>query len=148
MFSLIEFFKEWLAQMSEMQRDVFRGLLFLVLAAVVGGAGWYFSRPYWHEWRQGTALEQVEQFAEQDDYRNALLALRRATEAAPSDPRVWRKASEFLARIGSPEVVVAQRNLVRLNPDDMALKVALIPEALRFKDMESAASGIDQLEAA
>ena len=90
-------------------------------------------------------MEQVERFAEQDDYRNALLALRRATESDPSDPRVWRKASEFLARIGSPEVVVAQRNLTRLQPEDMGLKVALVTEALRFNDLESAAEGLELL---
>jgi len=140
--------KEWWSLRSEMQRDVWNVGFFTVGAGVLAGLGWFFGRPVYEEWRQGTAMEQVEQFAEQDDYRNALLALRRATEANPSEPAVWQRAAEFLARIGSPEVVVAQRNLARLNPDDMGLKVALVTEALRFSDLESALEGLDQLEEA
>ncbi|GAB5559921.1 MAG: hypothetical protein SynsKO_15680 [Synoicihabitans sp.] len=120
--------------------------MILIMVGGLGIGGWYLGRPLWQDWKQGTALEQVERFTEENDYRNALLALRRATEAAPSDPRVWRKASEFLARIGSPEVVVAQRNLVRLAPGDVGLKVALVTEALRFNDFDTAAQGLEELE--
>lgn len=137
---------EWWSLRSEMQRDIWRLGLIVVGIGGVGAVGWYIGKPMWQSWRQGTALEQVEAFAEQDDYRNALLALRRATQSDPADPRVWSKAAEFLARIGSPEVVVARRNLVRLAPGDMGLKVALVTEALRFQDLESAAEGLEQLE--
>lgn len=140
--------KEWWALRSEMQRDVWNMGIFVVVFGVLAGAGWFFGWPMVQEWRQGTAIEQVEQFAEQDDYRNALLALRRATEANPAEPAVWQRAAEFLARIGSPEVVVAQRNLARLSPDDVGLKVALVTEALRFSDLESAVEGLEQLEEA
>lgn len=143
---LSEGVKEWWSLRSEMQRDVWRMGFYIIGCSVIAAGGWYVGKPAWDQWRQGTALEQVEEFAEQDDYRNALLALRRATESDPSDPRVWRKAAEFLARIGSPEVVVARRNLTRLEPDDMGLKVALVTEALRFNDLGSAAEGLELLE--
>lgn len=137
---------EWWAARSEMQRDVWNMGFVVVGASVFGLIGWWWGVPKWKEWRQGTAIEQVEQFAEQGDYRSALLALRRATESDPSNPAVWQRAAEFLARIGSPEVVVARRNLTRLRPEDMGLKVALVTEALRFSDLESAQEGLFQLE--
>jgi hypothetical protein len=137
---------EWWSLRSEMQRDIWRMTLIILGLGGLVAVGWYVGKPMYVSWRQGTALEQVEQFSEQDDYRNALLALRRATQSDPSDPRVWRKAAEFLARIGSPEVVVAQRNLTRLDPNDVGLKVALVTESLRFNDLESAAEGLVMLE--
>lgn len=137
---------EWWSLRSEMSRDVWRMIFILGGIAGLLGGGWYVAKPIWDSWRQGTALEQVEEFAAQNDYRNALLALRRATQSDPSDPRVWRKAAEFLARIGSPEVVVARRNLTRLEPADMGVKVALVTEALRFNDLESAAEGLALLD--
>jgi Flp pilus assembly protein TadD len=121
---------------------------FVLVLAAGWGAYKTFGRAGWHQWRQRQALTQVETFAERDDYRNAMLALRRATEIDQNDPRVWREAAAFLTRIGSPESVVARQNLARLEPGDTGLRVALVTEALRFGDLDAARGGLGELEEA
>jgi tetratricopeptide (TPR) repeat protein len=122
-----------------------------LIIIVLGGIGsliWWQAPPVWNSWRQEKALNQVETFAEKGDCRNALIALRRATESDPSDPRVWREAATFLARIGSSECLVAHRNLARLDPGDVAVQIALVTEPLRFDDLATARNGLEKLESA
>ncbi len=121
---------------------------FVLLAGLAWAAYKGFGRAGWQQWRQRQALAQVEDFAGRDDYRNAMLALRRATEIDQNDPRVWREAAAFLSRIGSPESVVARQNLARLEPGDTGLRVALVTEALRFGDLDTARGGMGELEEA
>lgn len=140
--------QEWWHFTTEMNRDLIKSLAAVAAVLVLAAAGWYFGRPFWQKWRQDKALAQVEEFAGRNDYRSALLALRRATEIDPNDFRVWREAAAFLAKIGSPEAVVARQNLTRLAPDDISLRIALVTEALRFGDVSTAQTGVAVLEQA
>ena len=75
-----------------------------------------------------------------------MLALRRATELAPGDLATWRAAAQILAEIGSPETLVAQEQLTRLAPQDMALRLAVAEVALllgRFDPAEATLGGLD-----
>ncbi|CAM3136319.1 hypothetical protein [Rariglobus hedericola] len=140
--------KEWWHFTTEMNRDLCKLFGGLLAAVVLAGVVWIFGKPFWQKWRQDQALAKVEEFAARNDYRSALLALRRATEIDPNDFRVWREAAAFLAKIGSPEAVVARQNLSRLAPDDISLRIALVTEALRFGDVSTAQSGVTALEQA
>ncbi|MET0262905.1 MAG: hypothetical protein ABW223_08400 [Rariglobus sp.] len=140
--------QEWWHFTTEMNRDLIKSGSAILVVLVIASAVWVFGKPFWQKWRQDRALAQVEEFAGRNDYRSALLALRRATEIDPNDFRVWREAAEFLAKIGSPEAVVARQNLTRIAPDDISLRIALVTEALRFGDVSTAQSGVTALEQA
>ena len=138
--------QEWWHFTTEMNRDLIKSLAGLLAIVVLAVFVWHLGRPFWQKWRQDRALAQVEEFAGRNDHRSALIALRRATEIDPNDFRVWREAAAFLAKIGSPEAVVARQNLARLAPDDISLRIALVTEALRFGDISTAQSGVEALE--
>jgi hypothetical protein len=113
---------------------------------VLGAVAWHKGVPAWRVWKQQRQLVRAGEFAAQKDNRQALVALQKATEGASGDPRIWREAVQLLTQIGSPEVVGAMQRLVRLEPSDLGLRVALIKAALQFGEAATAASSLDVLE--
>lgn len=99
---------------------------------------WFLGRPAWNRWQANQALKQVRVFADAQDYRSAALALRRAVDLNPADPRTWREATRLLGEIGSPEVLTAREQLVRVEPDDPAVRLALAADALRLDRLDLA----------
>jgi hypothetical protein len=77
-----------------------------------------------------------------------LLALRRATLSAPNDPATWKQVVHYLAAIASPDTILtAREQLVRLTPQDMAVRVALVQDALRagrYDTANEAMAGFDE----
>jgi thioredoxin-like negative regulator of GroEL len=120
----------------------------LAAAAVVGGLGYSLGLPWWRRWQHDQAMEQAGKFADQNDYHNLLLALRRATVLAPTDPATWHEAEKYLARLGSPEAIVAREQLARLEPGNLAVRLALVQEALAHGRVESARAALDGLDEA
>ena len=72
----------------------------LLLACGISYAAWHLSGPTRREWKARQALVQSNKFLEEKDYRNAVLALRRATQATPDDSQVWRETADLLSRLG------------------------------------------------
>ncbi len=132
-------FKDWWRSTTEIKRDLVRLGIGLALAGLAAGVV-RMAEPVWRGWRR-PAPAQAPARAEPDDHRHALQALRRATEVDPNDPRVWREAMAVLSKIGSPEALVARRNLARLGPGELGLRVALVLEALRFTPSEKRGDG-------
>lgn len=131
-------FKDWWRSTTEAKRELVRLGAGLALAGLAVGV-FRLAEPVWRGLRQPSApaRAQAAARAEPDDYRHALQALQRATEADPNDPRVWREAMAVLSKIGSPEALVARRNLARLGPGELGLRIALVMEALRFPTSET-----------
>jgi hypothetical protein len=128
---LISSLQTWWLDRSVMTREM---LAVAAGLAVLGGAGfgaWKAGREPYREWQKGKAVAEARARVEAGDHRGALLAFRRATQLSPGDIETWREVAEYLAGIGSGEVLVARRNLVRLAPEDTALRVALVSESLR-----------------
>ncbi|HVU24903.1 MAG TPA: hypothetical protein VHE13_12330 [Opitutus sp.] len=130
--------KNYWAGLDESQRTARRWALGALAVAVLAAPAWFFGRPWWQRWQRARALEQVTVFAQRDDYRNATLALKRAMALGPDDPETWQEAAKVLGEIGSPEVLVAREQLTRLVPGDVALRLALAREALRFDRLDLA----------
>ena len=108
-----------------------RSAVVVALAVVVGGGVYFAGKPVWDLWRHRRAMSQALDYAEKQDYRNSMLALKRATELAPLDLATWREVSERLAELGSPQSIVARENVVRLSPGDVAMRLALVPASAR-----------------
>ncbi len=134
--------------LSESQRAWRARAAITVLVAAAAAAAWYFGRPVWKRWQHGRALEEVRVFAEAKDYRRATLALRRAIELDPGNPSTWQQAARVLGEVGSPTVLMAREQLARLNPDNPALKLALVEEALRLERLEVAEEALSELATA
>ncbi len=122
-------------------------LLLTALAVLGAGArvGWHFAREPYRSWQKDRALGEARERVATGDFRGALLAFRRATELSPGDIETWREVAEYLARNGSGDLV-ARQNLVRLAPEDTALRIALVTDALNLGDTLEARAHLDELE--
>jgi thioredoxin-like negative regulator of GroEL len=134
--------------LSESQRDTLRLAGGLAAVAAVAGLVYWFGLPWWRRRQHDQAMEQAGQFAEQNDYHNLLLALRRATVLEPTDPATWHEAEKYLSRLGSPEALVAREQLARLEPGNLAVRLALVQEALAHGRVESARAALASLDEA
>jgi len=134
--------------LTETQWDTLRALVLVLAVAGLAAAGYLFGVPAWRRWQNRQALSQAKVFAQKRDYRDLMLALRRATELAPGDLASWRAAADLLDEIGSPDTLVARELLTRLKPQDMALRVALAEDALRFGRFDTVESTLNGLDTA
>ena len=135
-------YREWRMRVSDQHFSNVRSAVVVALAVVVGGGVYFAGKPVWDLWRHRRAMSQALDYAEKQDYRNSMLALKRATELAPLDLATWREVSERLAELGSPQAIVARENVVRLSPGDVAMRLALVTEALRFGQVEVAGEAL------
>lgn len=127
-------------------REVLGWAAGLVVAAGLVLGVWAAGRGPYREWQKRQAVAEARARVEAGDHRGALLAFRRATQMSPGDIETWREVAEFLAGIGSGEVLVARKNLVRLAPEDTALRVALVAESLRQGATGEAREQLEALE--
>ncbi len=140
--------RRWTDELTETQWDTLRALLLVVVLGGAGAGGYFLGLPAWRHWQNRRALAQAAAFAQQRDYRDLMLALRRATELAPGDMDSWRAVGQLLAEVGSPDTLVAREQLARLAPEDMALRLALAEDALRFGRIDTVESTLGSLDSA
>lgn len=123
--------KFWWLELSALKREVLTVVIGMGVLVCLGWGGWQVARGPYREWQKRQAVVEGRARMEAGDHRGALLAFRRATQLSPGDIETWREVAEYLAGIGSGEVLVARQNLVRLAPENTALRVALVAESLR-----------------
>jgi predicted Zn-dependent protease len=128
------------------QRQWLRLSGLVVVLLLAGSLGCLAGRPLWRRWQDARALAQVREFSAQRDYPDALIALRRATELAPSDLQTWREAARLFSEIGSPEVITAREQMARLAPQNPAVQQALVLDALRFGETGIARDTLSQFD--
>lgn len=140
-------YKDWRCRVSDQQFAMMRSAAVLGLLLAAGVLAYAAGKPAWNAWRHRRAMAQAMDYAERQDYRNTMLALKRATELAPMDLATWREVSDRLAELGSPEAIVARENVVRLSPADLSMRLALVTEALRFGRLDVAGPALDGVAA-
>jgi hypothetical protein len=141
-------YRNWRAQIYDTQFAMIRATVIVVLLLVVAGIVYVAGRPAWNAWRHRKAMAQAMDYAERQDYRNTMLALKRATELAPMDLATWREVADRLAELGAPQALVARENVVRLDPGDMSMRLALVTDALRFGQTDVASATLEDMEKA
>lgn len=134
-------------ELDESQRTVRKVAMVAVALGIIAVPAWLFGWPQLRRWQHEQALQQMKLFTAQNDYRSAVLALRRAMQLDSGNPAMWQEAVRLLNAIGSPEVLVAREQLVRLNPQDQTLRIAVIEEALRLERLEVAQNALDEMDA-
>ncbi|MBP6865661.1 MAG: hypothetical protein KBC32_10415 [Candidatus Didemnitutus sp.] len=130
------------------QRRALRLVALTAATAVAASLAYIATRPAIADWRHRHALDQADGFERQEDYRNALLALHRATQIKPSDIETWRRAASLLDALGHSDALVARENLVALDPADANARVALVAAALRLDAPDVARRALRELERA
>jgi tetratricopeptide (TPR) repeat protein len=128
--------------LTETQRDHARLLAGLVLLAGLGVAAVHYGAPIYQRWVRDRALAEAKTFAEKKDYRSALVALHRAVNKNPFDREVWSQVANFLSALGSPDVLTARRNQLQLAPDNLAVRLSFVMDALRFGDVAAAREAV------
>ncbi|MET0262994.1 MAG: hypothetical protein ABW223_08860 [Rariglobus sp.] len=146
--ALVIRYKNWRRGMSEGQFATVRSLVIVVVLLGLGVGAYFTVGPAWRAWRYRQAMSQAIEYAERNDYRNTMLALKRATDLAPMDLATWRAVSDQLAELGSPQALVARENVVRLSPGDMSMRLAFVTEALRFGQVDMARSSLSEVDEA
>jgi hypothetical protein len=134
--------RSWWGARTESQRDQWRIAVVVLVLIPVGAAVYRFGRPVLHRWQRDQALDEARELAAKKDYRAALVALHRAVAKSPPDVQTWKQVADFLGEIGSPEVLVARKNLVWLAPDDLSLRLGFVLDALRFGDVAGAREAV------
>jgi hypothetical protein len=130
------------------QWDIVHVIVVILGLAVVGTGGYFLGWPAWRHWQNRRSLVQAGKFERAGDYRSLILALRRATQLAPNDPATWRETAGLLGQINSPESLIARQRLVQLAPEDVALRLALAKEAIKFARLDVAQSALAGVGAA
>jgi thioredoxin-like negative regulator of GroEL len=136
----------WWLELPILLRDWAIVLAVAVVVGLGGGVAWLVLKKPYAGWQQTKAVERGRQAAEAGRYTEALMAFQRATQLRPDDVQTWREVAEFLSKLGSPEALVARENVVRLEPEDMGYRLALVEESLRLGDMVIARRELTQLE--
>ncbi len=138
----------WVDDLTETQWDSLRALVVIAGIGLVAAAAYFLGLPVWRRWQNRQSLREAEVFVERRDYPSLMLALRRAVVLAPGDITTWREASRLLSEIGSPETLVAREQLSRIAPQDMALRLALAEDALKFGRIDKAEAALAGLDSA
>lgn len=111
---------------------------------VIAVPAWHFMRPVLRQWRTEQALEQAREYAADQDYRNLALSLRRASQLAPGDADTWREIASHLSTLGMRETVLARENVLKLDPGNLADRIHLASDALRFGEATIARNALSR----
>ncbi len=117
-----------------------------MIVVVVGAIK--FVAPLYRSWRAGKSVEQAAKFEAQRDYRSAFLALRQATDTDPGNLHAWAAAVKFLGDVGSPDVLFARQEMIKIAPQDISLRLALVSDALKLGRIETARDTLATIDAA
>lgn len=138
MAKILQFLGNLWNPLTETQRDVCKIVAGLGVLAPLVMLGLYLAKPRVQRWQRDQALAEARALTAKKDYRNALVAFHRVIDKSPTDVESWKLVADFLSETGSPEVLVARRNLVWLAPDDISLRLGFVLDALRFGDVNGA----------
>ncbi len=117
-------------------------LLALVLALPAGYGALLLLKPVYKNWRAHNALQMAASAIESGDQNAASLAFRTAIRSRPKDPQVWRKVAQFLDELKSPESFSVWSRVVKMEPDDLPARFALVDSALAGGRVEQASEAL------
>lgn len=141
-------FREWWRAAPDLKRDLTKlGAALCVVVLLVLAMPW-FGKMSWSEWRKRGASSPARASEAGEGHRAAMAELRRETAVDPGDPRGWREAVGFLARIAASEPPTPRPAGARPEPGDVGVRVALVTEALQDVDLDAPRGGLGSWVAA
>jgi hypothetical protein len=144
--ALAQRYESWSGHLTESQFATIRAALVGAGVIVVGLLVFVAVRPMWNGWRQQRAMAQAVAFAEDHDYRNSVLALKRAAELGPADLATWKAAADRLAELGAPQALIARENAMRVSGGEVSMRLAWVADALRFGEVDTAKAALEQID--
>lgn len=99
-------------------------------------------------WKQKRHMSLAQEFAEQADYRNAMLAVQQALRLNPLNLDATRLAARMSDELGSPSAFLWRSRVVELDPNSVEDRLLLVQTAMRFGDVRAATNALDGMPAA
>jgi tetratricopeptide (TPR) repeat protein len=112
---------------------------FLLGLLGIGGVLGYQS---YRGFRQRHFLSQAETFISRADYTNALLVLQRALQAKSDDVVACRLMAGLAESGRSPDALALRQRIVKLHPESLRDRLALVKTALMLNDIETAENAL------
>ena len=120
-----------------------RRLAVCMLAVILIGAGY---RAY-GAWRQHHLSQQAQDFFARKDYASAVLVARHLLQLDPKNVAACRIMAETAELAGKSEALSWREQVVALEPEVAANRIALASTALRFSQIEFARRSLDAIPA-
>jgi Flp pilus assembly protein TadD len=118
-----------------------RGLILVGMLAVIFVGVWA-GRPAYRGWQERRAVHQATEFLAAKDYRNAMLAARRALAANPSSVEASRLMADLTETLRLPAALDWRQRLVDLQPNDLTNRLQLARAAILFGNFPRAAQAL------
>jgi len=119
----------------------------LVVCALVAVAGFGSYRGY-GVWRKRHLSEQAQEFFAKKDYPSAVLVARHVLQLDPKNIVACRIMAETAELAGKREAISWREQLVALEPEVAANRIALANAALRFREFDLARKTLDAVSPA
>lgn len=126
------------ASISPMLWSVKRGLILVGVLAVIAVGVWA-GRPAYRGWQERRSVQQATEFLAAKDYRNAMLAARRALAANPSSVEASRLMAHLTETLRLPAALDWRQRLVDLQPEDLTNRLQLARTAILLGNFPRAA---------
>jgi len=125
-------------------RLIFIACALVVLAGVgLAGAKW-IAWPYFKTWRENRANSVAREFFKQDDYPNALVAVRKTLQYNQANVEAWKLAVEITEKQQSPQTFVYQQGLTNVQPT-LENKLKLVRVAVKHRAYPQALDAINKV---
>ncbi|MDD5200149.1 MAG: hypothetical protein PHC88_10150 [Terrimicrobiaceae bacterium] len=132
----------WYLQQRTLNRLAIWALLASIPFAIVA---FKLARPAYRDWKQRNALALADSYIKRNDLKGASLAFRRAIQANPKNPRVWKQLGVFLQNAKSPEAVTVWELAAGLEPSVFSHRYNAARSALAVGNWQRARSNLDAL---
>ena len=120
-------------------------LIFVLVLAVVGGAGWYGRKAY-KRCTERNLVAKGRQYLEKKDLRNAVLSVQRALQVNPMSPEATALWAEVLEFQGVPTALNMRIRAAQLAPTKPEFRLAWAKTAIKLNMPDSARQALDGLD--
>jgi Flp pilus assembly protein TadD len=118
--------------MDDVVKDRIRLALLALALLLLAGAGIWWGRPAYRNWKQRRLLAQAQTFLAKGDFRNASLSARQVLSLNPSNLVACQLMAGWAEKAGSPALLDWRRRIAEVSPTPEN-RLLLASTALRFQ---------------
>jgi Flp pilus assembly protein TadD len=120
-------------------------LVFLMVMAVVGVAGWFARKAYKHH-TEHREVARATEYLDKKDVRNAALCLQRALQINPMSVEASKGMADLLDSAGVASALGWRVRVAQLQPANMTNRLLWAQTAIKLKDFSSASNAFAGLD--